>query len=289
MFRALALAGLLLLASTASAAGDAHHFLWRVSKGAQVIYLTGSVHVLRAGDYPLPQTIEDTFKSSAGLVEEIDLTKFDPQQAQLQMMQLGAYPDGHSLKTDLPPVVYQRVVDLAKRQKVDLANIEPMKPWLASIVLLDQQLVLSGYDPASGVDIHFSYEAQSAHKPVIGLEQASFQLGLLAKLSEKAQQDMLVQSLDEAADLQKEMDGLIGAWRNGNTAALEKELKEEFGGYPEVYQSVLVQRNQAWLPKLEKLMVGGKQYFVVVGALHLVGPDGLLALFKKDGYTVEQL
>jgi len=207
----------------------------------------------------------------------------------LQMMQMGAYPDGHSLKTDLPPAVYQRVADLAKRQKVDLANIEPMKPWLASIVLLDRQLVLTGYDPGSGVDIHFSYEAQSAHKPVIGLEQASFQLGLLAKLSDKAQQDMLVQSLDEATDLQKEMEGLIGAWRSGDTAALEKELKEEFGGYPEVYQSVLVQRNQAWLPKLEKLMAGGKQYFVVVGALHLVGPDGLLELFKKQGYQIEQL
>ena len=260
-----------------------------MTKGQETLYLAGSVHVLRASDYPIPVVLEDAFKKSAGLVEEIDLGKFDAESAQLQMLQQGSYPPGHSLKTDLPPAVYQRVAALAAKQKVDMRMIETMRPWLASIVLLDNQLAQDGFDPESGVDIHFADEADASGKPVIGLEQASYQLGLFAQFPDKAQQDLLVQSLDESDTLKSEMDTLIGAWHDGDTKVLEKELGEEFGKYPEVYQAVLVQRNRAWMPQLEKFMADGKIYFVAVGALHLVGPDGLLALFQKDDYTVEQL
>lgn len=289
MRRILSFTALLLCAWCATARAEPKHFLWRVNKGTETLYLAGSVHALRASDYPLPAALEDAFKTSAGLVEEIDLTRFDPESAQLQMMQQGSYPPGQSLKFALPPEVYARVEELAKRQKVDLAMIEPMRPWLASIVLLDNQLEYEGFDPTSGVDIHFADEAEAARKPIIGLEEPAFQLGLLAKLPDQAQQDLLVQSLDESGTLKQEMNELISAWHDGNAGVLEKELKDQFGGYPEVYRAVLVQRNAAWMPRLEQLMASGKPYFVVVGALHLVGPDGLLARFRKDGYQVEQL
>lgn len=289
MPRLLAVAFLSLCSLAALADDGGKHFLWRVSKGDAVIYIAGSIHVLRQSDYPLPEVLESTFKSSAGLVEEIDLSRFDPESAQLQMMQIGAYPAGHSLKTDLPPATYQRVVELAKQQGVDMQMLESMKPWLASIVLLDNQLVAKGYDPTTGVDIHFADEAEAAKKPILGLEKASFQLGLLARLPDKDQQDMLLQSLNQAETVHDDMSDMMTAWHHGDTTALEKELKTEFGPYPEVYQAILVQRNLNWLPQLEKLAGSGKQYFVVVGALHLVGPDGVLADMQKDGYKIEQL
>jgi len=290
MPRIFVLAALLLSSLYALASDDGgKHFLLRASKGSAVIYLAGSVHVLRPSDYPLPDVLESTFKSSAGLVEEIDLTHFDPDSAQLEMMRLGAYPAGHSLKTDLPADIYQRVTNLAKQQKVDMAMLEPMKPWLASIVLLDNQLVAKGYDPTSGVDIHFADEAEAAHKPVIGLEKASFQLGLLAQLSDKDQQSMLLQSLSQAGSVHDDMEDMMAAWHRGDAAALEAEVKREFGPYPDIYKTILVQRNQGWIPQLEKLAGSSKQYFVVVGALHLVGPDGVLVSLEKDGYKIEQL
>lgn len=289
MPRLLAVAILLLCCLGASADDGGKHFLWRVSKGDAAIYIAGSIHVLRPGDYPLPDVLESTFKSSAGLVEEIDLSKFDPESAQLQMMRIGSYPPGHSLKTDLPPATYQRVVALAKQQKVHMGDLESMRPWMASIVLLENQLATKGFDPTSGVDIHFSEEAEALNKPSLGLETGSYQLNLLAQLPEKDQEAMLLQSLDQASTAESDMDGMMAAWRHGDTASLEKELKEEFGPYPDIYASILVQRNRNWIPQLEKLAGSGKQYFVVVGALHLVGPDGLLADLQKDGYKIEQL
>jgi len=286
---AAALLSLLSLSLAAAPVGTGKHFLWRASKGSAVIYIAGSIHVLRKSDYPLPEVMESAFKASAGLVEEIDLGHFDPESAQLQMMQLGGYPQGQSLKTALPPELYGRVTALAKEQNVDMAMLDPMRPWLASIVLLDNQLVRKGFDATTGVDMHFADEAETAHKPVMGLETASFQLGMLAKLPEKAQEAMLLQSLSQASDTDQEMEAMMDAWHRGDTALLAKEQQQEFGPYPDIYQAILVQRNKSWIPQLEKLATSGKQYFVVVGALHLVGPDGVLGSLEKDGYKIEQL
>lgn len=287
MTRLLLLATLFLTAATAQA--DGKHFLWRVSKGSQVMYIAGSVHVLRRSDYPLAPILESSYRSAAGLVEEIDLSRFDPDSAQLEMQRLGAYPPGQSLKTALSPEVYQRVMALAAKQKVDMAMIDPMRPWLASLVILDTQVSQTGYDAQSGLDMHYTSEAKADGKPIIGLEDPDYQLGLMASLSDKSQQDLLVQSLDESAGFDQEMQTIIQAWHAGDTAAIDKEMQQEFGGYPEIYQAVLVKRNAAWVPKLEALMQSGKTYFVVVGTLHLVGPDGLIARLQKDGYKAEQL
>jgi uncharacterized protein YbaP (TraB family) len=279
----------LLLSMAGPVRADGKHFLWRVNKGPDVMYLAGSVHVLRPSDYPLPAIMEQAFSASAGLVEEIDLADLDAENMQLQMLQSGGYQDGRTLRSSVPPDVYQKVVQRAHEEGLDMAMVDGLKPWLVSIMLLDTELAKSGYAASDGADLHFASEARAGNKPVIGLEQMQYQIEMLAGLSDKAQQTLLQQSLEESTSFDAEMQGMLTAWHTGDTMALEKDLTQEFGGYPDIYQAILVTRNQAWMPKLETLLGSGKQYFVVVGALHLVGPDGLLARFKKDGYTVEQL
>jgi uncharacterized protein YbaP (TraB family) len=268
------LATILLLFSTSPALADGKHFLWRVSKGTDVMYVAGSVHVLRPSDYPLPAVMEQAFKDSAGLVEEINLADMDAEAMQLDMLQTGSYQGGQTLRSSVPPEVYQQLVKRAGEEGLDMSVLDGLKPWLVSITLLDAQLTKSGYASINGADMHFADEAEAQEKPVIGLEQPQYQIGLLAGLTDKDQQALLLQSVDESA---------------GDTAALEKDLTREFSGYPDIYQAVLVTRNQAWMSKLEGMLASGKQYFVVVGALHLVGPEGLLARFEKDGYIIEQL
>ena len=287
MLRAALLALTLLTALPAQA--DGKHFLWRVSKSGHSLYIAGSVHVLRPSDYPLPAVMEQSFASSVGLVEEIDLADLDAEGMQADMLQAGSYQDGRTLQSSLPPELYQKLTKRAGEEGVDIDALGSFKPWLVSLTLLDLQLAKSGYSPEDGADLHFANEASAAHKPVIGLEQPQSQIDMLSGLSDAAQQALLRQSLDESTGFDAEMQQMLAAWHQGDTASLEKELTQEFGGYPDVYQAMLVKRNQAWMPKLEGLADSGKQYFVIVGALHLVGPDGLLARFKKDGYTVEQL
>lgn len=280
---------LILALVSAAAPADSRHFLWRVSKGTGVMYLVGSVHVMRDSDYPLPAEMESDLKSSSGLVEEVDLSQLAQEDLQLQMLQRGAYPQGQSLKTALPAELYTKMADVARKQGLDMTSLDPMRPWLVSIMLLEKQLADAGFNPGNGVDLHFASEAEQLKMPLTGLEQADYQIGLLADMPENAQQDMLRQAVDETANFDDEIKQLLKAWHAGDTATLEQVLKADFGPYPAIYQSMLVTRNHNWAPQLETFLSSGKQYFVVVGALHLVGPDGLLERFRKDGYKVEQL
>lgn len=275
--------------TTAAAATPVQHFLWRISKGRDSMYLVGSLHALNPDDYPLPQAMENAFRHSSGLVEEINLTTVDTTSMQQEALRMGAYPHGKSLRKELPPDVYAEVAEGAQKLGIDMHRLDMLRPWLGSIAILDMQLKQAGYSASSGVDHHFADEAQMSGKRIIGLETPRFQLRLLADLPAKVQQDMLLQSLEQAMDFNHEMQLLIDAWRTGDTAALEKILEHDFGSYPLAYKLLIADRNRAWMPQLQRLMRGGRHYFVVVGALHMVGTDGLLARFKRAGYKVEQL
>ncbi|MGH8280819.1 MAG: TraB/GumN family protein [Gammaproteobacteria bacterium] len=267
----------------------ARHFLWRISRGHESLYLVGSIHALNPDDYPLPAEMETDFTHSTALVEEINLTMVDPASVQQKALRMGAYPKSKSLRTELSPTVYQQVAAGAQQLGIDMARLDRLRPWLGSIAVLQMQLTQAGFHASDGVDHHFADEAQMMGKRVIGLETPHYQLELLARLPEKVQQDMLLQSLSEAQNFQAEMRALIAAWEKGDTEALEKIMQQDFKNYPLAYKLLIADRNRAWMPRLKRLLHSGRRYFVVVGALHMVGPDGLLAYFEKAGYKVEQL
>ena len=80
------------------------------------------------------------------------------------------------------------------------------------------------------------------------------------------------------------------AWRSGDLEALEElagtPLREQF---PRVYQSLLVARNNAWMPQIESMAGSPEIELVLVGALHLAGEDGLLAQLARRGYLIRQM
>jgi len=82
---------------------------------------------------------------------------------------------------------------------------------------------------------------------------------------------------------------IVDAWKTGDAPAVERIMLADLKQDPAMYQRLLVQRNQSWLPKLEALFGRRGHAFVVVGAAHLVGPDGLVAMLKTKGYSVEQM
>ena len=89
--------------------------------------------------------------------------------------------------------------------------------------------------------------------------------------------------------LDKKFEDLVPAWRNGDATQMLKEINTMQNDYPALYKSLLVERNNNWLPKIEAYFNTDKTPFVLVGALHLYGNDGLLEQLKSKGYTVDQL
>jgi uncharacterized protein YbaP (TraB family) len=265
------------------------HILWRIQSPKNTVYFLGSIHAMRPGNYPLPNVIQNAFKQSSALVLEIDLAKLDPTATRQMVFAKGLYTNGKTLKGALPPRAYQRMQKMTQQLGLNFDRFKAMKPWLASLTVLSTELKKAGYAAADGIDTHFVRLATQAHKPIIGLETLHYQVGVLADLPQAVQQKLLLQSLQEASQFKAEIDSLTKAWQAGNAAGMATIMHQDFGGFPQVYQQLIVKRNRHWQPRIEKLIGRDKNYFVVVGALHLVGKDGLIAQLRKDGYKVKQL
>ena len=131
--------------------------------------------------------------------------------------------------------------------------------------------------------------AQSDGRPTAGLETLPEELGSLTALSREDQIRMLDQTVDELKSIRSEMQEITLAWRHGDTTRLAALLSSEYGDFPSLYKPLVTDRNRRWLPQLEELLRANDNSLVVVGALHLVGQEGLLDLLRKKGYQIRQL
>jgi len=155
--------------------------------------------------------------------------------------------------------------------------------------MLDQaQLAQLGFASDAGVDVQFARRAAVAHTPVIGLETVAGQFGLFAQLTPAEQRRYMSYTLAEQAHAGQEIDAIVTAWRTGDAATLERLLGEGASDFPELFQVLTTDRNRRWVQVIGKLLADDGDYLVVVGAMHLVGKDGLVALLQEQGYSVEQ-
>jgi len=79
------------------------------------------------------------------------------------------------------------------------------------------------------------------------------------------------------------------AWRLGDIDYLEQTLLDDVSGYPELYETIVAGRNRLWVDTIEALLEQEEDYLVVVGALHLVGEDGVPQLLEQRGIKITQM
>jgi uncharacterized protein YbaP (TraB family) len=108
-------------------------------------------------------------------------------------------------------------------------------------------------------------------------------------MTTEQQDHFLAETLKELETEKASVGRLADAWKSGDVATLERITLKDLEADQMMYQRLLVDRNRNWLPKIEALFARQGHAFVVVGAAHLVGPDGLLQMLRAKGYTVEQL
>ncbi len=276
------------LLATAHAA-QAKTFGWKATGKGGTIYLVGSIHVMSASFYPLNPALEAAFKDSDLLVEEVDLAEMLDPTAQLAILSRGMLPSNQSLDKLLSPAT----MALVKKTAGDLGSaggpLMRFKPWMLAIALQGMELAKAGFDPALGLDQHFYDQAKQSGKPVQGLETADYQISRFDGMTMEQQERLLAETLKELETETATVGKLGDAWKAGDVATLEKIALADVKSDPLMYQRLLVERNDNWMPKLEALFARPGRALVVVGAAHLVGPDGLLAKLKAKGYTIEQL
>ena len=278
----------LILASGAAAQTRGRTFLWKVQSGGSVMYLAGSVHALTADAYPLNPAYQRAFDASSALVEEIDLAEADPLSGGLGLLAKGMYQDGRTFSSAVSRQTVTLVQEKLKNTPLALDLIQPMKPWMVMLMIEALGSQDAGLDPELGLDKHFYNLATDGRKQVIGLETAESQIDRFDKMPEAMQEQMLRSELAEMDTEKSSLRSILTAWQTGDAAAIEKMLLASFTTNPAAYTSLITERNRNWMPQLETCLRRSSPCFVIVGAAHLVGPQGLLAMLQQKGYRVEQ-
>ncbi len=263
--------------------------LWKVSNEESLLYIGGTVHLLRPTDYPLPAEFDYAYTSASHIVFETDMDALQTISFQQKFTAAMTYSDGTKLKDHLSDEVYAKVKSRLKSKGIPVQSVEKFKPSMVSIFLT--QFELSAHKMASeGVDSYFHNKAKNDKKLISGLETAEAQISFLATLGETDPDGLILNTLDEMDEMNEMINSLIDAWRVGDqnelTDLVVTELQDEF---PEVYKAMLVDRNNLWFPQISELLKSKPTEFILVGTAHLVGEDGVLQMLKKSGYRVEQL
>jgi uncharacterized protein YbaP (TraB family) len=287
-WRLLALALSCASLSTAARADGPLHALWELHGKHNTVYILGSIHVLRPSDYPLAPAVLHAYGDAASIFMEVNLADIDSQRLQTELLASARLPEGKTLPAIMGDARYKRAQLLAQQVGVDLGIFDAFAPWFAAEAISQLQLQQLGFQSKSGVEMFFLERARADGKSVQGLETVQDQIALFDALSVDQQADYLISSLEEAHDLPKDVDAMVRAWASGDTQWFADQLKSEIGRDPALYESVLVARNRKWVPKIEALLNGDKNYLVIVGTGHLVGQGNVIALLKKDGIAAAQ-
>jgi uncharacterized protein len=285
-------ASLLVLAAlcfTPAQAAGGKTFMWRATKGQSAVYLVGSVHALSQDYYPLTPALEDGFKDSDLLVEEVDMAEMMNPASQMRILQRGMLPADQSLDKVVSPATMALVNKAGSDLGPAIEALKKFKPWMLAIALEGLELQKAGFDPDLGLDKHFYDEAQTAGKTVQGLETVDYQLSRFDEMTYEQQDHMLAETLKELETEIASVTTLATAWKTGDAPQVERIVLKDLKTDSQMYQRLLVERNRNWMPKIEGFFSRPGRTFVVVGAAHLVGPDGLLQMLRAKGYTVEQL
>lgn len=287
---ALAAAGFFLLGCTSSGKPAPGPALFVARDADSTLYLYGTIHLRKSGAPWGGPVVEAAIASADEIWTEIEISPESDARTQQLAMQAGLAPAGRPLSSWLSAEESERLRSAAEQLGLQAQALEPMQPWLAALTLSVVPMMRAGYDPNSGVDRAVDAFGDANGKTMRHFETAEEQIGFFANMSPELQRQMLIEAIDEAERGAAGLDELSAGWEAGDLRAIERLAVDEFKNqYPAVYEVMLANRNRAWAPVLVREMEGSGVDFVAVGAAHLVGDDGLVALLRARGMRVERV
>lgn len=260
--------------------------LWRADRDGRTSWLYGTIHLGRAEWVRPGPTVQKALEQSDALALELDAR--DP--ATMRAMTQPADP---ALVARL--LSGQRAQRLARQNEaacVPPGTMSGLQPILQVTALAGLVARADGLYPEFGVDETLAVSARNNSKPVFALESAASQLKMLTGDSEAEEAEQIDAALDEleSGQLRTQMKELAEVWARGDA--------DKLGRYPEwcncvntpaerrLMKRLLDDRNPGLADGIERMHAGGRRVFAAVGALHMVGPQGLPALLAARGFTV---
>ncbi len=278
---------------------DENALLWKI-EGKELStpsYLYGTIHMIGSEDYFLTDETEEAFDVCERVTFEINLEDMMDFGSQMSLMMDAFMKDGVTLKDLLSDEDYKVVDEHFKEMGMPLFLLERIKPMFLSIFASgDMDMFEGGFGGMGGdstassivsYEMEFMEMAKKAEKEMAGLETAEYQMSVFDSIPYKDQAVMLVESIkaeDTTDDGQFDM--MVEMYKKQDIRAMQKMIaSEESGGMADFEDVLLHNRNRNWIPVMAEQM-NDKPTFFAVGAGHLGGPIGVVALLREEGYTL---
>lgn len=275
-----------LLAFSLSALGKSS--VWKAEKGSSVTYLGGTCHLLRASDFPPPSEYAEAYRQSDTLVFETDISALESVATKQKIISHMLYQDGSTLDQHLSSDTWSLLSSYCTKKGLPMDAVKSFKPAMVMMTLTTlelQQLDVT----TQGVDAIFSQRATADKKSIHALETIDQQIGFITKMGQGNADNFVSQMLKEIDQTKQEFLKMLDAWKTGDENALFELMVAMKAEDPQLHRELLLDRNATWLPLIDGYGATPETEFVLVGAAHLVGPNGILESLKKLNYTVTQL
>ena len=265
--------------------------LWKIEGNELTIpsYLYGTIHIIDGDDYFLPSGTLAAIDQTDKMVFEIDMNDMSDMSKMMGIMMQAFMKDNVTLKDLLSDNDYQIVADHFESIGLPLMMLERIKPMFLSALAygdMDPSGLQSG--SMKSYEMEFFEMAQSANKPVTGLETIEFQMGIFDSIPYQDQADMLVETIKMSDTDSDEFDKMTEMYKSQNINAMIEMIGDESGGLSD-HEDVLVgMRNRNWIPVMGEMMKTQPTFFAV-GAGHLAGNQGVIKLLRKAGYKVSPI
>ncbi len=271
---------------------NSNSLLWEITKaGKPASFIFGTVHMIPSEDYFLPDTLEKIIADVDAVYFEIDMDEMSDIGAQLGMLSSIMMTDGTSIEDLMSPADYKLVNERFESLGLPMFFLKKIKPMFLMMLLefspeeLDQGVNVSDM---KSYEMELNEIAQKYNKPTEGLETMSYQIGLFDSIPYTAQATMLVDAVKNKSDggvQNDQLDSLYHYYTQQNIKMLYEFSSSSDYGDENTMNVLLHQRNKNWIPMINSI-VQEKQILIAVGAGHLGGAQGVLALLHKEGYTV---
>lgn len=262
--------------------------LWVVKDEDSTLYLFGTVHVLKPDTPWGTARVDRAFASADEYWFEI--ADLSDQSGVMPIIQAKGVSPDRPLSSLLTSDEMADLDAAARTVGATAVQLDPLRPWLASLQLALASIQKAGYVAANGGDQILHARAAATGKPIKGFETAPQQIGFVADMSEDAQLALLRSGLKEFDQADAMLGRMVSAWSTGDVEALDRLIGQEMKAEsPEMYAVMLTRRNQAWADQIQTLLAGSGTVFISVGAGHLAGADSLQAQLEQRGIRVERL
>lgn len=268
---------------------NAHPAVWVIEQGDAKTYFLGSIHLLPKDISWFGGKIEEIFDDTDEVVFEVNMTEERQTEAQAITMQNGMFPAGENLGNYLSNEELEEVNNNAIGLGIPPQALYLMQPWIVSISLSINAIKKEGWDPDSGVDKYIKTKAEERNIKISELETLEEQMATLWDHPIDVQKNMLLDTLEQLKDIRNITIEMVGSWAEGDVKKMQENFLDPMKEQPEIFKKLVIDRNNNWIPVIERLIESNKNTLIVAGAAHFIGEEGVINLLKQKGYNVKRV